>query len=136
MLIDAGYAFTSLNGGSTASEDIATSGSTENLSVALEMEAADVGDGHRDLYLVITCKDNTDAADGVFLFKLTDSTAVGGTYYQCLGKQVPVASVTDGALLYKAKLPEDCKKFLKLSVTGVGTTSGKIIVVNAALVTG
>lgn len=136
MLISSLYAFTSLNGGSTASEDIATSGSTENLSVALELEAADAGKGSNDLYLVVTCKDNTDAADGVFLFKLTDSASAGGTYYQCLGKQVPVAEVTDGAVLYKAKLPENIKKFLKLSVTGVGTTTGKIIVVNAAIVTG
>lgn len=116
MLQDLLYVF--LDG---SSEDLVPTGMTAKLSSAIALEAANINDGGRPLYVVVNVDDDDDAAAGDgYTIELMHCDTTDGTYTVAMAKEVPLSEIVTGRYVWKAALPIGLKKFVKIRFTPNG----------------
>ncbi len=108
-------------------EAMLTSGTTAKVSDAIDLGAANLGDGATDLYCHIVSNGGNPAVGASYLVELTDCATSGGTYTTVLAKTVLLAEAQKtGIDLMHSKLPAGLKQFVKIQVTGAASMTGGI----------
>jgi hypothetical protein len=101
------------------SEDISAVAAVEKLSVAIDLQAANIGDGATDLYFVAECVSGTTATGTSYAVTLQDCDTVGGTYVTKFSQTVPhVAGTLPVGEVVRAKLPNGLRQFVKATIKG------------------
>jgi len=97
-------------------EQIIAAGMVRKLSDAIDLQAANINDGGKNLSLVVSCKSTNAAVGSGYRLELVDCATVDGVYQVASAKFIPLASMVKEKEIWKVSLPDSLKRFIKLQV--------------------
>ena len=115
----------------TDPESIIASGMTRKLSDVVDLEYANINNGGSNLWLVVSVKDDDDAAAGLgYDLQLMECDTESGTYSVAETKFFPLASIVTSTQLWRVALPQNLKRYVKLQIVPAYTlTSGNELLI-------
>lgn len=109
----------------TDPESIIASGMTRKLSDVIDLEYANINNGGSNLFLVVSVKDDDDAAAGLgYDLQLMECATESGTYEVAATKFFPLASIVTGTELWRVALPQNLKRYVKVQIVPKYTETG------------